>query len=271
VNLPSESLRKTTIALRIQARVVGALVLREIKTRYGRQRLGYLWAVIEPIIFVAILAVLFSVRGRGQAWGMPVVSFLITGIIPYMLFRDLMSVGLQAVRTNKALLTFPQVKIFDLLLARALLETATHILVFVLLIVVAVNLIDPLRIEEPLLVFVWLMFVALFGFGLGIGLGTLAALFPVIEQLAPTLISRPMFFISGVFFTVELMPEDIRGIALFNPLLHMIELLRSAFFSSYESIYASPMYTIIFTMGVLSFGLLTLSALRKQILCAPRN
>lgn len=271
MNLPLATLTKTAIALRIQARVVGALMLREIKTRYGRQRLGYVWAIAEPIMFVVILAVLFSVRGRGQAWGMPVVSFLATGILPYVLFRDLMGVGLQAVRSNKALLTFPQVKIFDLLLARALLEMATHFFVFVLLVIVIINLIDPLRIEEPLLVLAWLILVALFGFGLGLGLGTLAALFPVIEQLAPTLISRPMFFISGVFFTVELMPDNVRDIALLNPLLHMIELLRSAFFVEYNSIYASPMYTVFSVMTVLSFGLLTLSALRKQILCAPRN
>jgi len=258
-------------ALRIQSRVITALMLREMKTRYGRQRLGYLWAIIEPIMFVVVLAAIFSIRGRGEAWDMPLVPFLVTGIIPYIMFRDLMGVGLQAVRSNQPLLTFPQISLFDLLFARALLETATHFLVFVILVVVITNLISPLRIDEPLLILVWMILTALIGFGAGLGLGALAAVFRTVEQLAPTLISRPLFFISGVFFTVDMIPEGVRDIALLNPLLHLIELLRSAFFVGYDSIYASKVYAVFFVLSVLSLGLLTLSALRKQILCAPRN
>jgi len=260
-----------TTGVKIQSRVISALMLREMKTRYGRQRLGYLWALIEPMMFVVILSAIFSLRGRGEAWDMPLVPFLVTGIIPYLLFRDLMGVGLKAVRSNQPLLTFPQISIFDLLLARALLETATHVLAFVILTVVIVNLIDPLRIEEPLLVLTWLILIALLGFGSGLGLGALSAIFRTVEQLAPTLISRPMFFISGVFFTVEMIPESVRHIALLNPLLHLIALLRSAFFVKYDSIYVSKMYAIFFVMAVLCLGLLTLNALRKQILCAPRT
>jgi len=267
--MPAES--STLIpALRIQGRVVSALILREMKTRYGRQRLGYIWALVEPLIFVVILAAIFTLRGRGEAWGMPLVPFLVTGIIPYLLFRDLMGVGLRAVRSNRALLTFPQISIFDILLARALLEMATHFVVFVILVVVITNLIYPLRIEEPLLVLAWFILIAFFGFGTGVGLGALAAIFITIEELAPTLFGRPMFFLSGVFFTVEMLPEGIREIALLNPLLHMIELLRSAFFIEYNSIYASSMYAIFYVMTVVCLGLLILSALRKQILCAPR-
>ena len=257
--------------LKVQSRVISALMLREMKTRYGRQRLGYLWAIVEPIIFVVILAAIFSLRGRGDAWAMPLVPFLVTGIIPYLLFRDLMNVGLQAVRSNQPLLTFPQISLFDLLTGRALLEVATHFLVFVVLTVVIVNLITPLRIEAPLLVLTWFLVVALLGFGLGLGLGALAAVFRTVEQLAPAVVGRPMFFISGVFFTVEMLPEGVREIALLNPLLHLIELLRSAFFIGYESIYASKPYAVFYVLALLCFGLLTLSALRKQILSAPRN
>ena len=255
--------------LKVEARVINALMLREIKTRYGRQRLGYLWALLEPIMFVSVLAAIFTIMGRGANWKMPMIPFLITGIMPYLMFRNVMTVGLRAVRSNKQLLTFPQVSIFNVLFARFLLELTTHLLVFVILVVIALTFFSPMQIQEPLTVLAWLIVVGFFGFGLGVGFGALAAIVRTLEELVPTIFGRPMFLISGIFFTVEIMPEHIREIALFNPLLHMVELLRAGFFIEYDGAYASSAYAIFFVLAVLCLGMLILSALRKTILCLP--
>ena len=72
------------------SRVVHALILREMRTRFGRAQLGYLWALIEPTLFVLIFFALFALRGRTAVSGMPIALFLLTGTIPFIMFRDTM-------------------------------------------------------------------------------------------------------------------------------------------------------------------------------------
>ena len=120
-------------ALMTQIQVVHALVIRETRTRFGRHRLGYVWALLEPLIMVATFAAAFSYMGRTMPGGLPVATFLVTGFLPYTLFSRTMSQAQNAISGNRGLLFYPDIRPFDLVLARTLLEIATYILVFVLL------------------------------------------------------------------------------------------------------------------------------------------
>ena len=128
---------------RIQGRVILALMLRELRTQHGRLRIGYLWALAEPILFVAVLYAIYALLGRSTASGMPLVLFLVTGLAPFQMFRDQVQAGLSAVDMNRSLLWFPQIAPIDFVVARALLNFATHILVFVILLVLAHVFISP--------------------------------------------------------------------------------------------------------------------------------
>lgn len=266
--MPDQSLSLTTAA-EIHARVVWALMLRETKTRYGRMRVGYLWALVEPVVFVGIFFVLFTLGGQTMVSGMPLMPFLITGASTYILFRDSMHESMLAINSNKALLTFPQVKIFDLVLARVLLEIATHFTAATLLIVLVAFLTGPVEIANPLVVSLWFISAGVLGFGGGLVFGSIAALFPTVQHLVPSLLLRPLFFISGLFFTVDMVPDGVRSISLINPLLHITELIRSAFFAEFDSAYASPEYLIIFILSVVFLGLLIQQVLYKKILSLP--
>ncbi len=251
-----------------QGRVVHALMLREIKSRFGRQKLGYLWAVIEPAAFVALFAIIFSFAHQTAPSGMPVVQFMLTGIAPFMLFRNTMTQTMGAIETNRVLLTFPQVTPIDLVLARALLEIATLTVVFILLLATAHALGFTIDIENPLEVLFALACLALTGFGLGAIFAALAPLLRSTQQIVSIVAGRPLFFISGLFFTAEMMPEGIRDLLLLNPLLHMMEGLRSAFFVEFESRYMSMEYALGTALVTVFIGLLMLRGLRKRILAA---
>ncbi len=256
-------------ALKVQFRVLWALMLRETKTRYGRMRMGYLWALVEPMIFVAIFFILFTLGGRTLVSGMPLMPFLITGASTFILFRDSMQTSIFAINSNKTLLTFPQVTVFDLVLARVLLEIATHYTAAILLILGVAYFTGPVQIENPLIVTAWFFSAGMLGFGGGLAFGSLAALFPTVQQLIPSFVLRPMFFISGLFFTAEMAPEGVRDLALINPLLQITELVRSAFFIEFESEYAVPSYVILFLLSVVLVGLITQLAFRRRILSLP--
>jgi capsular polysaccharide transport system permease protein len=145
------------------SRVIHALILREMKTRFGRTQLGYLWALIEPTLFVLIFLALYKLRGRETASGMPIALFLLTGAIPFIMFRDTLQRSMGAIQSNRPLLTFPQVTPIDLILGRALLEIATTLVAFALLVVIFAAISGPVKIADPLGVIMWLAVLGLLG------------------------------------------------------------------------------------------------------------
>lgn len=244
--------------------VVMALMLRETQTRYGRLRLGYVWALIEPMLFVLVLTIIFTYRRRFAPHGIPPVLFFLSGIMPFMLFRDQVSQAMNAIRPNRNLLAFPQVQIFDLTAARSILEFATNLLALTIL-VGAIWLLEvvPINIQDLLGMLLSVCLLGLLGFGLGTLLSAIIPIFPVLQYLVQMILLRPLFFLSGVFFTVEMLPPQLREIALYNPILQLIELFRASFFREYHSNYVDMPYICAWIILVVFFGMLTQRALRR--------
>lgn len=253
-------------AIETQARVVVAIMLHETKSRYGEHSLGFFWVMIEPMLFIAGFAVMNEVLGGVAPHGMDPKLYMMTGMVPFLLFRGTMSRVSGAISSNKALLGFPQVTTFDLIISRALLEFATSISVFTILVIMMLMLGVEIDIERPMAFFgaFCLMFVA--GFGIGSTLSVVAPFYPSTKQLAGVLFGRPLFFTSGVFFTVDQFPTYVREILLYNPLLHVLEWARSAFFKSFESAYVDLEYAGLFLFWLLVFGLTLHQALHKRVL-----
>src|SRR5579862_4699237 len=111
-------------ALRIQCRVVHALVMREIITRYGRHNIGYAWLFAEPMLFTGGILALWSVFHAGSTHSLDVVAFALTGYPTVLLWRNTIGRCTMAVEPNTALLYHRNVRVMDLFLARIMLEIA---------------------------------------------------------------------------------------------------------------------------------------------------
>jgi capsular polysaccharide transport system permease protein len=120
--------------VRTQLRVLQALIIRETRTRFGESRLGYGWALLEPILHIMMLSAVFSLLMRGRPpIGTDFFIFYLTGLIPYFLFVHASSVMTHAISANLALLQLPLVTTFDVILARGILEVVSDVLVAALL------------------------------------------------------------------------------------------------------------------------------------------
>lgn len=117
----------------VQRAVLHALVMRELRTRFGRYRLGYFSAVPEPIAHVLLLSFVFSLRGRGDMAGIELPVLIITGIVPFILFRTMITRCMSAAEANSGLFGYRQVKPLDAALARLVLECLIHACVLALL------------------------------------------------------------------------------------------------------------------------------------------
>ena len=261
---PGEFARLVLGGASTQLRVIHALVLRETKSRYGEHKMGFLWAFVEPMLMVGVMVVMFSIIRHDRPGGMPLVPYMATGFLPFMVFRDTMQQMVGAIVQNRSLLAFPQVTTFDVILAKALLEVAVLLVVFVVFIAVIALAGIEVRIERPLGVLGGLLMFALAGTGLGFILASLTPIVPATRQFASAVLGRPLFFTSGVFFTADSIPAPAREILLYNPLLHLSEFTRSAFFHEFETTHASWSYAFGWVAGLVSVGLVVHQALRKR-------
>ena len=257
-------------AIRNMGRVFFALILREAATRYGKIKIGYVWAFLEPMLFIAALAIIFSYGRALQSGDMPQILFYTTGILPFFLFRDIVTRTMTAIQGNYQLLTFPQVQVFDLIIARALLEIATFFIVFTVLVgTIALLNIEPVHIDDPLRMLEAITLISLLGLGFGAAMASLVPLFPTLQFLINSVLLRPLFFVSGIFFTADIIPNSIRHYVLYNPLLQLGELFRSAFFTGFESEYVEMPYLVGFTLVTLFLGLLLQRALKRHAMRVP--
>jgi capsular polysaccharide transport system permease protein len=247
-----------------QARVIGALVLRETQTRFGKAKLGYLWAIIEPFAHILAFSEIAKMIHHSAPLGRSVELFFATGIIPFFLFRDLafnLTPGLSA---NRALLYFPIVKNMDVLAARVLLELATWIVVGAL----AAATFALFGLEawpgNPLdLMMAWSAMALL-----GTGFGTVSAVVTMFvhswEKLVHMFV-RVLYVTSGVYFLPNHLPEAARDFIWWFPTFHGVEWFREAFYPGYQSLSLSKIYLLSWAVGLLLLGMLGERLLRARM------
>jgi capsular polysaccharide transport system permease protein len=232
--------------------VIFALFIRELKTRFGAYRLGLLWAFLEPTLFVIMISAIRSFRSYGgifggEAYGIPYPIFFMLGIVPYKCFSSQLTQGAAAVRANQGLFTYRQVRPIDALIARTLLEILIYSSVFLIFMTVFWWFGFAVSIAQPLKLIGVFILLTLLGSGMGLIICVGQLRIPELSKITPLLI-RPLFFISGIFFSINEIPAQYQHYLLWNPMLHAIELIRNACYSSYN-------------VDLVSWGFLAISAL----------
>lgn len=231
-------------ALQIQGRVIWALILRETRARYQGFKLGYLWALIDPLLHLGVwMLIMLFLRHRKAVIGDSVLIFVATGLLPFMMFRSVASFVENSLRSNRALLSYPIVFPFDLMFARFLLESATFIVVAIILFtgIVAAGQSRPPE-HYPGLIAATACMLAL-GFGVGI-FNAVMTLMSRLYDYVWNVASRLLYFSSGIFFIPDMLPLQIQYYLWFNPAAHGIEMFRDAFFADFTSDFPYPPYIL---------------------------
>lgn len=249
----------------IQKAVIFAVFIRELNTRFGRYQLSYLWALLEPIALISILSSVRVVFGRGDIAGLGYPVFFASGIIAYLLFSRIAINSLGAVEGNLGLFNYQRVKPADVFAARALLDLLISIGT-ALILLPGLHLIGfGFSWNDTLMVVTVVLCLFAFSCGIGLVLCIVGPLWQESKKVVPVMI-RPLFFISGIFFPANALPETLREYALINPLLHMTELIRGAMFQEYQSHEGSLFYLSCWAAGSLLFGLCIYRLFRVKVI-----
>ncbi len=234
-------------------RVISALVIREMGTRYGRSSGGYVWALAEPLGGVLLLSFAFAMALRSPPLGDSFMLFYATGIIPFNIFNSMARGVAQSVTSNRGLLNYPVVSLLDAVAAKVLLN-------FVTILVVAIVLLGGIILGGGLHVTfdlgaaaLALVMAAAFGTGVGMVNCVLFGFFPTWKNVWSVL-TRPLFLVSGIFFIVEIAPPKLREILLYNPIVHSISMMRTGFYGTYDPQYISYAYVFGVSLGLILLG-----------------
>lgn len=247
----------------LQARVIGALVLRETRSTFGTTQLGYLWAIVTPAAGIAILVIVFSIAGRRSPFGSSLALFFATGILTLEFFRKLSGSLMNTLSANKALLTYPLIKETDTLYARFLLISVTYLLIMVLFYssLITLELAQfPAFPHELILAF---SATALLGFGFGTLNAVIISSWESWKQVE-MILTRPLFFISGIFYIPSHLPATAIDILKWNPVLHLVEWMREGFYPNYDSTVLDKSYPLGIAMVLVLLGLAGERLYRKK-------
>lgn len=249
--------------------VIFALFVRELKTRFGRWRLGYVWAVLEPLLGIIVLALVVTyLRGREPWFGIPVPVFVGIGFMFYQFFQKLSTATVGAISANMPLFGYRQVKPFDALVTRTLLESLIFIVSTLILMWIGAwffgyNVIP----HDPLRAITVVILVIANGFGLGLIFAVFGALKPEAAKLVP-LLNRPLLFLSCVMFPLASVPQHLQVYLLWNPLAHAIEQFRFAMYPFYPTEGTSLLFLLQCAVVFQVFGLVLYTAKRQQLIAS---
>lgn len=246
-------------------KTISALILREVATAYGRTPGGYIWAFMEPIAGIVLLTAVFSIGFHAPPLGISFALFYATGILPFLMFMHLSGKISQSINFSKPLLAYPSVSWIDAIIARFLLNSATEAVVGMTVLTGIMILLRNHAIVSYDYIFQAYFFTALLGLSIGIMNCFLQGIFAIWAQVW-SIIMRPMFLVSGIFFTFESVPRNLQEWLWFNPIIHIIGIMRRGFYPYYAAEYTSPAYLSGVSLTILATGIFLMRAHHRKLI-----
>jgi len=250
-------------ALDIQMGVIGAVMMRELHTRYGRENIGYLWLIGEPLMLGTVIG-LTHLGSASRDNGFSPMAFTILGYTIFIMFRGIVNRSEGTLLSNQPLLYHSMVTVFDINLARGLLEAAGTFLSFTILLALLISVGYANLPVRPLMLLAGIGYVFWFSFGISLIIvgGTYEN--RLLERLTHPF-SYFMIPLSGAFFRVAWIPEPYRHYLLWNPFPQMFELIRYGQFESATLEYVNFVYITGACMILTLLGLIAIGAVKRRV------
>lgn len=241
-------------ALESYLHVLHALMLRDMRTRFGGTLWGYGVVVLWPCVHIFMLIGIYTFQHIPAPVGNSAPLFFATGAVPVLIFQYISREVMKATIINKPLTYYPQVKLFDLILARVLVEIVTGFLGLIVVVSLLTALgTDARPADSFLAVTAYLAAIAL-GIGVGVVNVAIVGFFPG-WLMGYALFNILMYVASGVMFMPSFLPDKIYYWMKFNPALQLAEWMRAAYYPS-AGLKIDYLYVILWSLTCLTIGLL---------------
>lgn len=256
---------KSRSSLTIQRDVIFAIFLRDLKARFSGYTFGNFWLLLEPLLFMAAFMALLGARGAGQFGYAEPPVFILAGVVTFrQLWQPTQRQVSTAFRNFRPLRMFRQISLFDLILARALVQFGIFIAVTAILTVGLLWMGFNALPADFLMVFAGVVVAWLLGIGIGLCFSTLMALTPEAEKFLQ-IIQFPLLIISAVVYPMTLVPVQYHALFALNPLVHVNEWVREYWIDLYVSPVLDYSYLAVWVLLTLAIGVSSYRLGRKRL------
>ena len=247
--------------LRIQGRVIWALTMREVITRFGREGLGAFWLIAEPSMFIVGVMVIFSTIDGASPYS--IAEYLAVSYPTLMFWRNGTGRVTKALEVNRALLHHQPIRPMDIIYARILLEFSGSAGAFIILYLIFVNIGICTWPADVLTMTLGYFIVILFSFAFVMTMAALAELSETVERVSHIVLYLMLPF-SGVFLPLYRVPAEFRNVLIYFPLIDAVEYFHHGYYGARMPTYYDIGYTLFVIMAMLLFAFaLTNIAIRK--------
>ena len=223
---PFAAPRALRSSLKVNARVLSALVVREALNRYGHENLGFFWVMVEPLMFSGAVMLMWAAMRHAHMENVGLVLFVLTGYCSLTMWRHVVGRSIRSVSQRAELLYHVNIKPLDLLLAFCLLEVLGTFTAFILAYIplALFEVVYPVR--DPLLMAGGFFFLGWFSTSVAMIFAGLSERYEVMEKFIPAslYVSIPL---TGVFSLVDWLPQKAQTVLLYSPLVNAVEMFRA--------------------------------------------
>lgn len=222
-------MHKAIMAWQVQQRVIVALMIRELITRFGRENIGFLWIMAEPLLFAVLVGTLYTYTIGNEEHGVGVIAFIASGYIPLTVMRGSFNRCVNIFLVNGALLYHRQVRVLDFVIVRFIIEMMGGMMAY-LFIAIMLGLLGlfPLPAHPGYLLSGWFLYM-LFVFSCCLVIAPVSESSEVLEKLLPVTVYIAIPF-SGTFNMASWLSPKAREIVLYSPLVNGMEMMRYGVF-----------------------------------------
>ncbi|WP_131114279.1 ABC transporter permease [Lichenihabitans psoromatis] len=248
----------------VQRRVLVALMIRQLMTKYGRSNIGFLWLVLEPMILCCGVLVVRSLISDSEENGVPLISLLITGYLPLTLWRHLSSAGTFLLRRNGPMLYHRDITLLDCAFALFMLELGGCTIAFTVVYwsLYTLGLVGPIY-DLGLMASGWLL-MALLAFSLMMVFGVLTEFYEAAERFIQPF--QYLFLpICGFFYMVNWLPDYAQELSWYVPTVHCYEMVRGGLFGPIVETHYTPWYPVLWSIAMLAWALPMVDKARDKI------
>ena len=245
--------------------VVLALFLREVQTRFGTKKMGYFWAIFDAMFMVLMFTGIRSLTNSQTMLGIDYPVFLATGFLAYNLWRNIVSQSMNAFDANQALFVYKQVKPFDTVITRVLLELFVSVIATLIFLGIGLYLGIDVSVKNFNMVIFAVIWLCIFAFSIGLMSAVFAYFYEFYAKVVGVLM-MPLMFASAIFYSLDSLPPLARDIIVYNPLANFIEMIHAYYFYPLTTQYVNYEYMLYWTVIPLWIGLFFYIRAEKRIL-----
>jgi capsular polysaccharide transport system permease protein len=251
-------------AFTIQRRVIGALILREVITRFGRHSIGILWLIAEPMMFTLGISALWYISRLHTVSNIPIIAFAITGYSSVLVWRNVANRCVKAIEPNLSLMYHRNVKVLDVFIARVFMELAgaTASITILTIFFTSIGAMHWPQDIVPVLTG-WLL-LGWFSLALGFIIGAISERSELIDRVWHV-VTYLLFPLSGALYMVEWLPKEFQAGVLWLPMVHGVEMIRHGYFGNIVPTHENPGYFAVVNLIMTLIGMALVRECQRRV------